>query len=273
MRVLRWSVRPALGRGSPIWRVLRSPRLRFAAFSDAVDCVVYSLLISLPRVRFVQIGANDGKTGDPLWSFRGYPNWAGVLVEPFGSVYAQLERNYATWPDRFTPVNAAIADESGMRPFYHLAGNDPGSDHHDQLGSVDEALVTRHARHLSPPEGLSVIVSQVRCLTFTELCDGHGIERLDLICIDAEGSDGAIIEQIDFGRYEPAVVLYEHMHLSDNSRTAALRRMTENGYETLALGSDTLAVRHGALASVPALKLAWRIVRTRANAHRGSRSG
>jgi FkbM family methyltransferase len=260
LRLLRAAVRPVLGRDRPIWRTLRSPRLRYVAFGNPVDAVIYSLLISLPRVRFIQIGSCDGQTNDPLWTFREYPNWSGVLVEPFEPVFRRLEKSYEEWRDRFTLVNVAVGPERGMKPFYHLRETDPPSDHHDQLGSMDDALVRRHASHFSLADEGAVVVSQVRCVTLADLCDAHEIATLDVVHIDAEGSDAVIIEQFDFERYDPTVVLYEQVHLSQDEKDAALGRLSAYGYEAVSLGTDALAVRRAEVDRLPALRTAWRMV-------------
>jgi hypothetical protein len=41
---------------------------------------------------FVQIGSNDGTTGDPLRTFTEANDWSGLLVEPVPYVFARLQR-------------------------------------------------------------------------------------------------------------------------------------------------------------------------------------
>jgi hypothetical protein len=68
---------------------------------------------------FVQIGSNDGVSGDPLHAYIKRFGWQGVLVEPLLHLYRELMHAYAGIPGiRFE--NAAIAERSGARAFYYL---------------------------------------------------------------------------------------------------------------------------------------------------------
>jgi FkbM family methyltransferase len=245
-RGVRSLLRRVAGRQSAIWRLLRSPRLRYAAFGDIVDCVVYSLLITLPRVRFVQIGSNDGRTGDPLWTFRRYPNWSGVLVEPVAYLFRRLHANYGGVSDRFTLVEAAVATESGILPFHHLRESSTLPPGYDQLGSLDERLARSSASGIAADASL-LTTSYVRCMTFGELCDRKRIDHFDLLHVDAEGYDGEIVLQVDFDRYSPHIILFEHVHMSRNERTDVRHRLETVGYTLRLLGQDTLAIRRASL--------------------------
>jgi FkbM family methyltransferase len=258
-KLVRRMVRPLLGREARVWRWLPSPRVRRLCFADPIDCVIHALLVSKRRVRFIQIGSNDGRTNDPLWTFRRYTSWSGLLVEPLESAFARLSRNYAPWKDRFTLVRAAIAPESGPRLFHHFLETKELRADHDQLGSLDPEHVRRHSRRLGP-ESPTVVASEVQGLTFRNLLDMHGVDTPDLLHIDAEGADDAILRQVALEHDPPAVLLYEHVNLG-MERSAALRaRLDAAGYDTLEVGADTLAVSGKALMTLPALRAAWRLV-------------
>ena len=85
------------------------------------------------------------------------------------------------------------------------------------------------------------------------------MRRLDLLHIDAEGSDGEILEQVDFTKYQPNVLLYEHSHLSKADQQNASQLLDRTGYECVRIGIDTLAVRRAASTAFPALGAAWRL--------------
>ena len=42
----------------------------------------------------MQIGSNDGRSGDPLYLFIRRDAWRGVLIEPVDYVFRQLKKNY-----------------------------------------------------------------------------------------------------------------------------------------------------------------------------------
>jgi FkbM family methyltransferase len=260
LRPVRAMLRHVAGRERvTVWRWLRAPRLRWALFRDPVDCIIYGLLLSRDRIRFVQIGSNDGRTGDPLWSFRRYASWRGLLVEPVAPVFRRLRENYAPWADRFTFENVAIAAEPGHRPFYRFddpSSSPPGA---DQLGSLDRTLLQRLARRHGRSE-TGIVATTVECVTLPQLLAKHGIRELDLLHIDAEGLDYEILCQIERAQCRPSVVLYEHVHLSDAVRHDASSMLLASGYHVNTIEGDTLAVSAHALATMPPLDRAWRLV-------------
>lgn len=259
MSRIRRVARTVVGRDRWVWRTLASPRLRWSAFHDPADLLVYALLLSLPRVRFIQIGSNDGRTNDPLWSFRNYPHWRGVLVEPDPAAYAHLVRNYRGRGDRFVPVNAAIGEVSGSIPFHHLARDDRAGGHWSQLGSLDRALVERHAEMAGAP-GEPVVSTRVRSLSFDDLCRELQIGEFDLLHVDAEGSDAVVLAQVELRTRKPAVVVYEHVHLTPEERAACRRRLLEGGYRVVSAVMDTMAVEEVSLRRLRRLRTAWDLV-------------
>ena len=256
--VVRSALRPLLGRERPLWRFVRSPALRFAAFRDPLDCLIHALLISLPRVRFLQIGANDGRTGDRLWTFRRFPAWSGTLVEPHGAVFQRLAANYGPWPERFHLVNAAVASTPGVRPFYHLGEGQNLPGHTDQLGSLDESLLDRHRRELGLGDGRPLGVSEVLCVTLPDLLEQSG--AVNLVVVDAEGSDAAILARMDLATHRPEVVAYEHVHLTEEDREATAARLEAGGYALFLARHDTLGVSREGLRRLPRLARAWAVI-------------
>ncbi|HUA02482.1 MAG TPA: FkbM family methyltransferase [Solirubrobacteraceae bacterium] len=197
---------------------------------------------SFPEAIFVEIGANDGEQHDHLGPLIRAHRWRGVMVEPVPYVYARLERNYAG-VDRVALENVAIADGDGTKPFFHLAAVE---DHereglprwYDGIGSFSRAAVVDHAR-LIPDIEQRLVTTEVPCLTFASLCERHGFGDIDLLVIDTEGYDHEILRHIDFTRYRPALVVYEHYHLEPDDLAGTRRRMDAAGYRTMAEGFDT----------------------------------
>jgi len=69
-----------LGRERTIWRALPWPRLRHRLFRDDIDGVIFALLVSLRQVYFIHIGSHDGRSGDPLWTFRRHPHLSPIAL-------------------------------------------------------------------------------------------------------------------------------------------------------------------------------------------------
>lgn len=153
--------------------------------------------------------------------------------------------------------HAAIAEHAGTRGFFRLAA-DPVA--HGlpawlaQLGSLRAdrmtALWDRYERgHLAAESDTLTrfyrehqVIEPVTCITFDMLLARHGLTRVDLLQIDAEGYDYEILRTIDFARVRPAVINYERV-LLQHDEPACRAMLTAAGYVLTDWGQDTLCTR------------------------------
>ena len=49
---------------------------------------------------FLQIGANDGVSDDPINALVRKYNWSGILVEPGSEAFIDLQNNYKDYKDK-----------------------------------------------------------------------------------------------------------------------------------------------------------------------------
>jgi hypothetical protein len=74
--------------------------------------------------------------------------------------------------------------------------------------------------------------------------DRHRVSHIDLFHVDAESYDYQVIRQIDFERFRPRLILYEHCALKAGDLHAARALLSRNGYDLISCGNvDTMAVR------------------------------
>lgn len=217
-----------------------------------------------PEARFVQIGAHDGQQQDPLRDVVLAHPWRGVMVEPVPYVYARLRRNYGHLERRVALENVAIGAEAGPRTFYHLQDTEgagrPGLPiWFDALGSFRRDVVLNHRRFIPDIEERMVEI-EVPCLTFEMLCDRHGIEQLDVLHTDTEGSDWEILESVPFDRFRPTVIIYESVHQVAEVKRACAEHVRGFGYETIEYGLDTWCFHEHTLVTSEARALVplWR---------------
>lgn len=211
----------------------------------------------LPEAAFVQVGSNDGEQLDPLRRHILRRRWRGVMVEPVPHVFARLRSNYGHLSDRIALENVAIADRHGELPFHHLA---PVADHeaeglprwYDALGSFRREIVLKHQEFIPDIEA-RLVTTPVPCLPFDELCDRHALHDLDLLHIDTEGYDFELLKTIDWSRHRPALVIYEHLHLTGAERAACLGLLADVGYGAIEENMDTFCLHLGAERSGPRL--------------------
>lgn len=192
-----------------------------------------------PGLFFVQIGANDGVQGDPIRRFVLEYHWRGVLVEPLPGAFAQLQQNYRGQAD-LQFENAAIASQSGHTTLYFVENAERLVSFCGVLASFSREHILKF-RWAVPNIELWIKEISVPCITWEELLKKYHITQIDLLCIDTEGFDYKVIQQVRFDQLRPAAILYEHAHLSGADRRACLQLLRSHGYTIRNIFGDTLA--------------------------------
>lgn len=149
---------------------------------------------------FIQVGANDGRRGDPLYHLVKEYRWSGILIEPQRSVFEQLRKNYAGH-ENLVLLNAAIADENGKRELFKFSVSEERwatglasfKKTHLQY-HMDNGYVQRNLERIDrvkvPEDLMSCINTEtVETITFNTLLNLYRPEKVDLLQIDAEGYD------------------------------------------------------------------------------------
>jgi FkbM family methyltransferase len=245
---------------SPIGGGLKAFRRRLPRSppSRPIAQVIYTFAQHHPEAFVVQVGAHDGTALDPLRDELMNRPWRGILIEPVPYVFERLRANYGQNP-RLALENVAIADADGVRDFHHIPQSDPGSvwKWYDALGSFRREVVLKH-RDLIPDIEDRIVATPVRCMTFTSLCEKHDVDAIDFVQIDTEGYDLEVLRLIDLGRWQPRLVMYEHLHLEPADRESARALLDEHGYLRLSDDMDTLGIHRSTLAAVPELDRLWK---------------
>ncbi len=196
-----------------------------------------------PDAFFIEIGANDGYARDPLRLEIKRRRWRGIMVEPVPYVFERLRERYGSDP-RIVLEQAAIAEREGVFPFYHLREAMPGErvwGWYHALGSFKPDVVLSN-RDLIPDIEDRLVETRVSAMTFAQLCEKHGVNKIDLVLIDTEGYDYEILRSMDLTARRPRLVVYEHHHLSAEDRAAARAMLEAEGYITFEDGLDTAAL-------------------------------
>ncbi|MBC7367684.1 MAG: FkbM family methyltransferase [Undibacterium sp.] len=178
-----------------------------------------------PDFFFIQIGAHNGDMDDPIHRWAVQHRWRGILVEPQPGPFAQLKAGYAELGDRLVFENIAIDRAERTRPLYRVDPRWASTPEQTGLASFfpDRALATYAA--------LNRLVSEpVQCLPFPRLLARHRVTKIDLLQIDTEGFDFEIIKMLDFAQCPPAIIHFEHRHLSRTEYAACLRLLSAHGY-------------------------------------------
>jgi FkbM family methyltransferase len=179
---------------------------------------------------FVQIGAFDGVTRDPVYELVRKRGWRGVLVEPQVEAFELLKKNYAG-QEGLQFFNVAVGPCDGEITFF----TDPGG--MSESGSLIRRHTVKPGLGRTRPEA-----RRVPCWTLaTLLREARAPAAIDLLQIDTEGFDYEIIRSIAFDQLRPPIIRYEHVLLSERDRNACLELLAGQGYRFLLEDGDTTA--------------------------------
>lgn len=191
--------------------------------------------------KFVQIGAHDGVRYDDLYRFVTNQLCSGIVVEPLPDAFQRLRANYADYP-RILPINRAVHETAASVSLYRVS---PGAlSNYAGWASGIASFDRDHLLRLGIA-GKDVDSVTVSCTPLMELLVETSMLDADLLQIDTEGYDAAILRMIDPARFRPRLIKYEHKSLSVDERTQAQGRLEKQGYRTMAEGPDTTAWRSG----------------------------
>lgn len=190
-----------------------------------------------PQLSFMQVGAFDGITRDPLRRYIHACRWSGVLIEPQAGAAHRLRELYAR-NDSVVILQAAIASEPGRR-MLSVVDAETAPSWAEGLASFDRATILKHS-DLIPGLDLMIRDETVNCISFADALAQLPSTGLDLLQIDTEGGDAEVLSLFPFDRLRPAIVHWEVKHMSKASREACLSRLSVFGYRFASSGNEDM---------------------------------
>jgi FkbM family methyltransferase len=233
------------GAGFALRRFYRAARYRQTVRNLAGAGVLRAFAEAYPHAFFVEIGSNDGEQHDHLRPFILSRPWRGIMVEPVPYVFERLRQNYEAY-GRIALENVAVGDADARMPFYYLVEPSPEDarslpDWYDGVGSFSRDAVAGHVSEIPDIEE-RIVCAEVSVVSFDTLLRRSHAPQVDLLLIDSDGHDWEILRGVDFARWRPRLVIYEHYHLSPSARRAAREHLALVGYETMEEGFDTFCL-------------------------------
>jgi FkbM family methyltransferase len=190
---------------------------------------------------FIQVGAYDGVSTDPLHKYIAGCGWSGVMLEPQPRPAARLRELYEG-DSRVVILQAAVDRERRSRSLFTVECDElprwAGG-----MASFDREHLVKHD-YLIPGIAAKIRELTVDCITFDDALDQMPCERLDVLQIDAEGADGYLLSLFPFDRVKPAIIQWEAKNMSRAQQEAALDLVCGHGYLVARSGGeDMLAVQ------------------------------
>lgn len=151
---------------------------------------------------FVDIGAHDGVTYSNTCFFERYRNWTGLCVEPIPEVFAQLDKNRSC-----IKANYCIGKKDGPERFLRIKG------YSEMLSGIydnyEESHLQRIKSELEEFNGEQQLID-VQSIPLGKLLTQNGINKVDFLSIDVEGSELMVLESIDFKDCHISLIIVEN---------------------------------------------------------------
>lgn len=206
--------------------------------------MIYDHLLRLSRElvepTFCLVGANDGVTDDHIHPFVRKGAWRGVAIEPVPGCFAELERVYRNLPVQL--FNLAIHETESLATLHFLDSSKAalppwakgvGSFDPERLEIVEDL----------PNAAGAITELRVPCRRLEAVIAETGFRQIDLVIIDTEGYDAAVLRQVRFDDWGVRTVIFEHKLLSSTDLDSSLTLLGENGFHIERDAFDVLATR------------------------------
>jgi FkbM family methyltransferase len=207
------------------------------------EYIVYHRLSNTKDFRFIQIGANDGKRSDPIWKFVNSKVMRGISIEPLPHYFSKLKDNYSGL-ENIKLVNKALHPSKKEEVLYCIDESAIGKNGIPEwargIATFNKSLMEKHGKKI-PNFSEHLVEEKVDCISWDELVELYGIEKLDLLVIDTEGFDYEVIKMVDFSKIKPAIIRFEHSHLSNDDLKACYNLLVNSGYKLFYEVCDTTA--------------------------------
>lgn len=173
-----------------------------------LEVLMYGYLQNQNKIFFIQIGANDGVSTDPIYNFvtLNSSSVEGIALEPMPDVFEILKKNYKRYSN-VRLCNLAIHNSKSEMDLYKV--NPKFS---KDLPKWTKGIASFNKKHheLSGIDSKFIISEKVKCISFDMLIEKYNIKHVDLLQIDTEGYDSEIIFSIDFSKIKPSIIHFEH---------------------------------------------------------------
>lgn len=160
-------------------------------------------------MNIVQIGTNRGTDDLTKILINTQPD-KFIIVEPMSIHNDEINKCYSWIKNKFIENIAITPNDIDVVNFYYHVNDGPGY----EVSSTDENHILKHGYSKN-----GIVKIEAPCLTINKLFEKYSITLLDILFIDAEGLDDAIIKSINFDRIKIKKIFFENLHLKSDINT------------------------------------------------------
>lgn len=205
-------------------RVLRPPPRYYG--SQQLDAKLEKYL-DFDHGYFVELGANDGVSQSNTLYFEKRRGWRGVLVEPTPQNYLLCRRNRS--PETRIFCNACVPFDYAEKFVEIIYGNLMSTPKGLESDVADPLAHAQRAKPFLPPtEDMFSYGAMARPLN--DLLEEAGAPKvIDLLSLDVEGAEIAVLKGIDHTRYR-----FKYLCIECRDKDKLIAYLADHGYRLVA---------------------------------------
>ena len=216
---------------------------------NKLDLIMDTLAISR-KLNIVQIGANDGKLGDPVYRQNLRHGKKLLLIEPQKNFREALLKNYSTFKGELHIEHVAIGNQEENLEF-HILKQDYWEEYEKKFGQPPNGLFSLIKSQVAKRVALRLGINysdidkymttlKVDIVPLQKLLKKYNFEDIDVLQIDAEGYDFQIINSLE--DIKPKIINFESFKLTPEEWVGFTSFCEDKGYGFIQGIQDTLAI-------------------------------
>ena len=208
--------------------------------------ILFLLLSEEGRIRYLQIGANDGVLADPMYGFvcKHPDRVSGLLIEPVEFYFQKLQSNYSKFPG-ITALRLAIHNFEKTMTMY-VARKSSSSRHNKDVAGLSSFSKLHLLKHGNLVQA-DIVEEQVKCSSVEELLEEHSFTDINVLIVDTEGYDFEILDKLNLNQIQPKVIRFEHGMAAGTMTVDQLNSLCEKfnkfGYQVTIDNNDAIAIQ------------------------------
>ena len=158
-----------------------------------------------------------------------------ILVDALPECVELTRRQYSFFKGNLSVINVAIGTENGLLDIFYPKGQN------------QSAHASSSPNHLFVHGHKEIEKIKIPCLNINSFLGALGLEKIDYLFVDTEGMDIAILLEMDFGKYSPTNLKFEHSHSEGphkgrgKSYLELVTKLEKFNYSIWEGGGDTIA--------------------------------
>ena len=170
-----------------------------------------------------------------------------LLVEPVPHNVVEIKKNLNNL-EGITIEQVALSDKNEIRNFYFVKNT---SIHKlkkhwsSGIGSFNKQNLLDHKSKRFKIEEEDIDKISIEAIRFKDLVDKYNINQIDKLLVDVEGSEFAILNDIDLSSINIKKIIFEYKHFDGYQTTGKkleeiLKKFEENGYTTKKIDEENI---------------------------------